>query len=216
MSAVAEAKVLRRRRPPCERTGPDAFALRLSAEEHEVLVRLLGDLDAMLDEADLDDLASERTTDGRSTPLRRLFPPAFTDYTGADAERDAEYRRLMYSELVASRRAALAAVLNVIDPDRDGDDDGTGSGGGVRRFGADIVLDTAQITAFMQGLNSLRLVLGAILGIVDDDAATDADDRLGDTPEYALFGWSGWMLEWVVQALSGNSGSPFMPSGPEP
>jgi len=30
-----------------------------------------------------------------------------------------------------------------------------------------------------------------------------------------LFGWSGWMLEWVVQALSGNSGSPFMPSGPD-
>ena len=204
--------MLRRRRPPCERTGPDTFALRLSAEEHEVLVRLLGDLDAMLDEADLDDLASERAADGRSTPLRRLFPPAFTDYAGADAERDAEYRRLMYSELVTSRRAALAAVLNGIDPDRDGDDD---QHDGVRRFGADIVLDTSQITAFMQGLNSLRLVLGAILGIVDDDAATDADDRLGDTAEYALFGWSGWMLEWVVQALSGNSGSPFMPSGPD-
>lgn len=206
--------MLRRRRPPCERVGDDAFTLRLSAEEHEVLVRLLGDLDALLDEADLDDLASDRSTDGRSTPLRRLFPPAFTDFDGVDAERDAEYRRLMYSELVASRRAALAAVLDVLDPDRRGDADDE-STAAPRSFGADIALDTARLTAFMQGLNSLRLVLGAILGIVDDDAAADADDRLGDVPEYALFGWSGWMLEWVVQALSGNSGSPFAPSGPD-
>lgn len=175
--------MLRRRRPPCERTGPDAFVVRLGDPEREVLVRLFGELDAMVAAAD-DVGAAPPTNAGR------LFPPAFTDHDGDDAEHDSEYQRLMRSELIASRRAAVASVLEMLD--------GAGDG----RAGDEFVVDEARLSAFMRSLNSLRLVLGTLLGVDDDHAAGEADERVRESPEFALFAWSGWMLEWVVQALS--------------
>ena len=103
--------MLRRRRPPCERSGPDAFVLRLGEPEREVLVRLFGELDAMVAAADDVDAAPPANAG-------RLFPPAFTDHDGDDAEHDTEYQRLMRSELIASRRAAVAARTPVVSARR--------------------------------------------------------------------------------------------------
>jgi hypothetical protein len=52
----------------------------------------------------------------------------------------------------------------------------------------------------MQSINAIRLVLGTMLGITDDDAADDADR--GDTPEHHLYDFLSWMLEWTVRSLS--------------
>ncbi|MDA3015216.1 MAG: DUF2017 family protein [Actinomycetota bacterium] len=171
--------MLRRRRPVCERVGDDRFVLRLGDAERSVIDRMLGDLDDLV-------ALAEDPTSATVPQLTRLFPPAFTDHEGDDAERDTEYQRLMRTELVASKRAGIAAVREAFSS---ADDDEVG-------------FDTAGLTAFMQSMNSLRLVLGSLLGVTDDEAASMVDDQIRESPEHELFAWSGWILEWVVQALS--------------
>jgi hypothetical protein len=106
--------------------------------------------------------------------LANLFPPAYPD----DEEKEAEYQRLMREELVASRLAAIGVVIETLrsdDPDP---------------------LDEGSTIAFLQSINAVRLVLGSMLGITDDDADT------GGSAEHQLYTFLSWLLEWTVQALS--------------
>ena len=113
--------------------------------------------------------------------LLRLFPVAYPD----DEEKEAEYQRLMREELVASRLAAIESVSRTIDP-----------------ANADFLLDEGETIAFMQSINAIRLVLGSMLGITDDESADDADET--DTPEHHLYDFLSWLLEWTVRSLSPN------------
>ena len=170
--------MLRRRRPPVERLGPDSFALRLETSEREVLSRLLEELDSLI--------AGASDPTGETAPVvSRLFPPAFTDHDGDDAERDAEYQRLMREELIASRRAAIAESRGWL------------AGGDSER-----VIDEANLTAMLRSLNSLRLALGSLLGITDDLDSDLADEAVADSADHQLYAWTGWLLEWTVTALS--------------
>ena len=113
--------------------------------------------------------------------LLRLFPVAYPD----DEEKEAEYQLLMREELVASRLAAIESVSRTIDP-----------------VNADVLLDEGETIAFMQSINAIRLVLGSMLGITDDESADDADET--DTPEHHLYDFLSWLLEWTVRSLSPN------------
>jgi len=110
--------------------------------------------------------------------LDRLFPHAYPD----DDEKEAEYQRLMREELVASRVKALEAVSQLLESE------------------PTTVLDEGQTIAFMQSVNAIRLVLGSLLGIDDDDSADEADGA--DSPEHQLYDFLSWLLEWTVRALS--------------
>jgi len=158
----------RRRRfvPPVEAVD-GGWRITLDAEERNLLIRLVGELRALLTDDDADD-----------TLLRRLFPVAYVD----DEEKEAEYQRLMREELVASRLAAIETVTEVLDPERDE------------------LLDEGQTVAFMQSLNAIRLVLGTMLGITDDETADRAEGA--DTPEHHLYDFLSWLLEWTVRSLS--------------
>jgi hypothetical protein len=111
--------------------------------------------------------------------LRRLFPVAYPD----DEEKEAEYQRLMREELVASRLAAIESVSRTIDPTN-----------------AKTLLDEGETIAFMQSINAIRLVLGTMLGITDDDSADAADSA--DSPEHHLYDFLSWLLDWTVRSLS--------------
>ena len=111
--------------------------------------------------------------------LRRLFPVAYPE----DEEKEAEYQRLMREELVASRLEAIERVESAIGPERTD------------------LLDEEETLAFMQSLNAVRLVLGTMLGISDDDPGTD-DGSSGDSPEHHLYDFLSWLLEWTVRSLS--------------
>lgn len=149
--------------------GPK-FQLNFEVEERELLVRLLGEIKELL--------TSE--PDERTAPLlHRLFPPAFHD----DAEKEAEYQRLMRDDLVASRVAAVDSVTLILQKDGR-------------------TLSEGETMAFMQSLNAIRLVLGTMLDITDDESAEHAD--MEDSAEHGLYGYLGWILEWTVQALSGT------------
>ena len=160
--------------PPVEEVD-GSFRLNFKSHERELIVRLLDELKDLLDSE-----ASEAT----APLLHRLFPPAFHD----DPEKEAEYQRLMREELVKSRLAAIAGVTTMLTPDDDGRLD---------------TLSESETMAFMQSVNAIRLVLGTMLDITDDESAEDAD--LDDSPEHNLYSYLGWILEWTVRALSGDT-----------
>lgn len=128
----------------------------------------------------------------------RLFPVVHPD----DPDLEAEYQRLMREELVSSRLAAIESVQQVLG-----------------RSGRSASLTELEMGSFMQGINAIRLVLGTLLGVSDDDEdaldfafaddagradadeddADDADDG-GDTAEHHLYGYLSWLLDAAVLA----------------
>lgn len=76
--------------------------------------------------------------------LNRLSPPAYLD----DPEADAGYQLLAGEELRTSRRAAITTVVESLSRDHLSEDD---------------------LWAWMQAINSVRLVVGTRLDITDDD-----------------------------------------------
>jgi hypothetical protein len=97
---------------------------------------------------------------------------------------EAEYQRLMREELVQSKLAAF----DVIDD----------------ALAARTVIDEGQLVAVMQSINSIRLVLGAMLDVSDDPDVDEVAEGYEDSPEYALYGYLSWLLEWCVKALTGT------------
>ena len=111
--------------------------------------------------------------------VRRLFPVVHPD----DAEREEEYQRLIREELVTSRLAAVDVVESVL------------SGSGRR-----VTLDDAQMQAFVQSVNALRLVLGTLLEVTEDD--DESRPELASSPEYQLYAYLSWLLDSSIQAMS--------------
>ena len=143
------------------------WRINLDEEERNLLLRLMGELQALITGPDDNEL------------LQRLFPVAYPE----DEEKEAEYQRLMREELVASRLAAIESVSRTIEPTN-----------------AKTLLDEGETIAFMQSINAIRLVLGSMLGITDDESADDADNA--DSPEHHLYDFLSWLLEWTVRSLS--------------
>ena len=92
------------------RTRHGDFEVRLPAEERQVLVTLVGALQAALD------------GDVRAEPaLRRLFPPAYAD--SADEEAESQYQAMVHDELLAwmtalnELRLVLGTRLDVSEDD---------------------------------------------------------------------------------------------------
>jgi len=106
--------------------------------------------------------------------LRRLYPSAYAD----DAERQDEYRRMTHDDLESSRLAALETVEQT-----------TGA--------TDLSAD--ELTAWMHAVNALRLVLGTMLDVGEEDPF-DIDQDDPNARSYMLYGYLGILLEEIVQA----------------
>ena len=127
----------------------------------------------------LDELQALLVGPSENPALRRVFPAAY--HLAENAEHDAEYQRLMREELVASRLSAILSVkeaLSTSDP-----------------------LDEAQILALMQSLNGLRLVIGTVLDVSEEDDPSDVEDDDPRAGEFHLYGYLSWLLEWTVRAM---------------
>lgn len=157
---------------PPVRAKRDGFVVDIEADEAALVRRLVGELRALLTDPEPDSEAR--------VLLVRLFPVAHAD----DEEMEAEYQRLMRDELVASKLGAFDVVDEVLDTQQSG------------------TVDEGQMIAFMQSVNSIRLVLGTMLGVTDDPDADEVDPGFENSPEYALYGYLSWLLEWCVRALS--------------
>lgn len=117
-------------------------------------------------------------SDEASPLLQRLFPTAYPD----DEEKEAEYQRLMREELVTSRVFQIDAVADYLS-----DDEAT--------------LDEGQVIALMQSVNAVRVVLGTMLDVGEDDEI--GTGQVGDDfeAERQLYGFLSWMLDWIVRSL---------------
>jgi hypothetical protein len=122
----------------------------------------------------LRDLLTLGSADDRT---RRLFPTAYAE----DAEADAEYAGYMHGDLVASRLSALEMVESTL---------------GARD------LTEEQAVAWLQSINSVRLVLGSLLDVTEE---MDIEELPDDHPEiagFALYGYLSLLLDELVTALS--------------
>jgi hypothetical protein len=163
--------------PPVEARA-DGWHLNFEREELVLLIRLLGELKTLL---------TSEENETTKPLLHRLFPPAFLD----DEDKEAEYQRLMREELVASRVAAVDNVTKILEPRR-------GKRG--KSDAKPAALTENETMAFMQSVNAVRLVLGTMLDITDDESADVAD--MDDSPEHHLYSYLGWVLEWTVRSLT--------------
>ena len=124
----------------------------------------------------LRELLTQGSSDDRT---RRLFPTAYAE----DAEADAEYQGFMRNELLASRLAALETIEETLDAKQ---------------------LTEPEAVAWLQSLNSIRLVLGSLLDVSEE---LDIDSLPDDHPEiegFVLYGYLSLLLDELVNALSGS------------
>jgi uncharacterized protein DUF2017 len=106
--------------------------------------------------------------------VRRLYPAAY-----ADDELEDEYRRLTREELQSGRLASIDEVARTIE---------------------EPVLSPDELTAWMQSINTLRLILGTMLDISDDDQELAFDPGDPDARTVALYGYLGGLLDEIVTA----------------
>jgi hypothetical protein len=96
--------------------------------------------------------------------LKRIFPAAY--HLHEHAEHDAEYQRLMREELVASRLSAILTVNEALE--------------------ARPPLQESQILALMQSLNGLRLVIGTVLDVSEEEDLSEVADDAPNAGEHVL------------------------------
>lgn len=107
--------------------------------------------------------------------VRRLYPTAYPD----DPAKDAEFSRFMHNELRDSRAAAIETVDATLDS---------------------ATIDGEQLNAWMQALNSVRLVLGTALDVSEEDDPLAIDPADPNARSQVLYGYLGYLLEEIVQA----------------
>ena len=61
-------------------------------------------------------------------------------------------------------------------------------------------LGEPEMMALVRSTNAVRLVLGTMLGIADDESAEAAEEQ--ETAEHSLYHFLGWLLEWTIRSMS--------------
>ncbi len=148
-------------------------SVHLADWERRLLTELVGELRSNL----LDHTPARDGGDGLDPSLRRLFPPAYL----ADPDRDAEYQRLMRDDLLAERLEHLDLLDGTLAADH---------------------LDDAQVIAWMQGLNELRLVLGTQLDISEEEDPTDLDPHDPAQRPRLRYHYLGGLLAELIDATT--------------
>ena len=124
--------------------------------------------------ADLVDQLRTLLMSGTEPSLRRLFPTAYPD----DEKHEREYQSLVHGTLLEHRLRTLEVFESTLDA-------------------TSITLEPAE--AWLGALNDLRLVLGTLLDVSEDDVAFDPD--ADDAFTHAVYHFLGALLEQVVEVL---------------
>ena len=127
----------------------------------------------------LDQLRDVLMHDSSSDIARRLFPAAYHQ----DEQHELEYQRLMRDELLSSRLASLSLTTSLLERETISDS---------------IVLSADELDALMRSINSLRLVLGTLLDVDEDEFVAHLDEGDPAYGQYQLYSYLGWLLDWIV------------------
>jgi len=128
----------------------------------------------------LEELRTMQSDPEAADATMRLFPVVHPDRP----DQEAEYQRLMRAELIESRAAGIDTAVEVLS-----------------RAGRKVTVSEAELLAFSRAVNSVRLVLGTILEVTEDDDL-DAPSELVDSPEYQLYAYLSYILDASIKALS--------------
>jgi hypothetical protein len=126
------------------------------------------------------ELRLELDDPGESAPdgaLARLYPPAFPD----DPDAEASFADLVHADLADGRRERVRLVEASIES---------------------ATLDETQAAAWLGVLNDARLVLGASLGITEDDEGRTPRPGDPDGMRRAVFAYLGWLVGAFTDALA--------------
>jgi len=107
--------------------------------------------------------------------FRRLFPPGYVD----DAEAEASYRELVGQELEESKAKALETLAKTAGSSQ---------------------LTEEEMDAWLRALNDIRLWLGTVLDISEDETAEEPED-----PPHILYHVLTAIQSLVIDALSGEA-----------
>jgi hypothetical protein len=152
------------------------FRRTFKAEGPDRFVVNLGREERAVIKAVCEDLGSV-LEDGSANPsLRRLFPAAHA----TDPDVDQQYQEMVHDDLLSSRREILAAVAASAE---------------------EPVLDRAGLEQWMVGLNAVRLTLGTVLD-VDEDNLPDLAPDDPQIPAWAVYEFLGSVVDASVQALA--------------
>ena len=127
----------------------------------------------------LDQLRDVLMHEPSSDIARRLFPAAYHQ----DEQHEQEYQRLMRDELLSSRLASLSLTASLLEREMNSDS---------------IVLSADELDALMRSINSLRLVLGTLLDVDEDEFEAHLAEDDPAYGQYQLYSYLGWLLDWIV------------------
>ena len=114
---------------------------------------------------------------GEQPSTRRLFPTAYPD----DAQADQDFRALVHDSLLSQRLDHLDEFAGTL---------------------GESTLPTTQLEVWMAVINDLRLVLGTLLDVSEDDDVFDPDAE--DAFTQAVYHYLGGLLEQTVDVLVGT------------
>lgn len=122
----------------------------------------------------LSDIGDEATED-LPEPVKRILPPAYL----TDSTAESGYIALARDDLVSHHRAALEILVATAEATR---------------------LDEEQLLSWLGAINNLRLVLGSVLEVTDEDA----EPRLGgsDEAEWIAYYYLGALQYELIELVS--------------
>jgi hypothetical protein len=106
--------------------------------------------------------------------MKRLFPVAYHN----DEQLNEEYRRLTHADLADSHVAAVDDALAMLTPQR--------------------VFTTGDLERFVRAINAMRLVLGTILDVSEDEP-DEADEDDATAIQREVYDYLGWLLQSTLQ-----------------
>jgi hypothetical protein len=169
------------------RRDGDHLVLTLYPAEVETLRDLGRQLESLLEEPDADAPDPERGQD----PVRdRLFPRAYLDPTADEDERD--WQSSVHGDLVQQKSEAVEALIASLDVDLPK---------GKRAL--EVALDLATAEQWAAALNDVRLALGVVLEITDEEILVSPRDPRA--PGLELYQWLTMMQGVLIDALLGGS-----------
>jgi hypothetical protein len=162
---------------PIRRSG-GLLVLTLHPTEVAVLRDLAGQLESMF-EGGVPERGGDPTRD-------RLFPRAYLDPTEDAAE--TEWQGAVHEDLVRQKSDAVGALLDSLD-----------TGTEKRKENLEIRLAPDAVEKWVSALNDVRLALGVVLEVTEDELRVDADDPRA--PGLELYGWLTWLQGSLIEEL---------------
>ena len=155
------------------------FRLTIDDHSREVIVHLFGELRHEVE------AAKQESHSSLAPHMKRLFPAAYHD----DEKRNEEYRRLTHGDLADSHLSAIDDAVALLTKGK--------------------VFATSDLERFVRAINAMRLVLGTLLDVSedepeDDDSTAEADSS--DEPtvmQRQVYDYLGWLLHSSLDELIG-------------